>query len=516
MKQIRYPFFLLFLLLFSGAVAAFAKQTEVYYNGQRLSLDTPPKEVQGIAYASIGRNGLFDWIEATARYDPANAGITIRRSGQSLFMHLGQRNARLGNVAKTMPAAPLSLAGRIFVPLKFTCEALGLSVRSDSSSGAILISSAAPSHAHIAPLPPTRPTQPATPSKIPQGGWQSGIPWENSPPQAAPPAASAPAQLPVPKAPLLSGLPPMAPPISRPLISNMSHDARGILMPGNSLKVALKGTPTCQAFFGIEGLVQGIPMQEMQPGQYQGNLDIVEGPSIRDAQVIGYLFQGSVQAPPVASPVTVSIQGYLSKYLKEVTYDANRPLSTGQTLHVFLTANPGGQASFDIGTIKTGLPMSEENDNPGRYTGSYTVQPNDIAQNAPVIGHFKLPGGEQESREAMKLVTINTESFPMDVSFPTDNTSVRSPMEVVGQTLPGARVTVYVTPQIGLFPQLINMGGDVCTTVTNSDQSGQFRASCQLPMASPGIEYKVKVWAQDSNGKKSPARFFKVVIQKDF
>jgi len=526
MKPALRQFIILLLILISCSPAAFARRIEVYFNGQRLSLDTPPKEVQGTTYASIGRNGLFDWIEATARYDPADAGITIRRSGQSLIMHLGQRKARLGNVEKTMPAAPLSLAGRIYVPLKFTCEALGLFVRSDSAAAAIHISSVAASIAPAAPIPPTRSNQPAATSTISQKGWQNGIPWENSPPQAPPPAQPQSAQSPlaqpppgeppVLKAPLLSGLPPIAPPVSRPLISDISHDARGILTPGKSLKVTLKGTPTCQAFFGIEGLVQGIPMQELQTGQYQGNLDIVEGPSIKDAKVIGYLFQGNVQSPPMTSSETVSIQGFVSKSLREVTHNAKHPLSTGQTLDVTLTAKPGGQASFDIGTVKTGLPMNEDNENPGRYTGSYTIQPNDIAQNAPVIGHFKLPGGELESQETMSLVTINTESFPMDVAFPTDNTTVRNPMEVTGQTLPGARVTVYVIPQVGIFPQLINMGGDVCTTVVNSDQSGQFRASCQLPMASPGIEYKVKVWAQDSNGKKSPTRYFTVVTQRDF
>jgi hypothetical protein len=515
--------FLLLVSMSTAAAAAPAGQIEVFYNGQRLSLDTPPKNIQGIAFSSIGRNGLFDWIEATARYDPSDAGITIRRGGTTVLMHLGQLTARVGNASMTMPGAPMSLAGRIFVPLKFTCESLGLNVRADSSTGAILISSTSQSQPPLA-IPANRPVHAIAPPPDAQSGWKAPVPREESSlPLKQPPPG--PKGLPnsdliVPKSlPDLDALTSMSSsPVgdSRPTITEVTHDAGGILVPGNRLNVTMKGTRNCQAFFGIEDLVQGIPMQEIQTGLYQGGLDIVAGPSIRDARLTGYLFQGKAQATPLAALATITIQGYMSRYIREVSHNASRPLSTGKTLKVTLTAKPGGQASFDIGDIAADIPMVEEAGGGGRYSGTYRVQEDDFAQKASITGHFNMPGEARESMTASKPVTLNSENFPMSVSSPTDSSAVKNPMQVIGQTLPGSRVTVHVLPQIGIFPQLINMGGDVCTTVTTSDSEGRFMANCQLPAASPGVRFKVKVWAQGASGIKSPVRNFEVYIQTNY
>jgi len=60
-------------------------------------------------------------------------------------------------------------------------------------------------------------------------------------------------------------------------------------------------------------------------------------------------------------------------------------------IHVRIIGRPGLTARFDIGSWKTGIPMQEIA--PGRYEGSYQVQPEDQVDKALVIGSLKNKAG---------------------------------------------------------------------------------------------------------------------------
>ncbi len=67
-------------------------------------------------------------------------------------------------------------------------------------------------------------------------------------------------------------------------------------------------------------------------------------------------------------------------------------LVAGNTVHVTLVAEPGGTAWFDMGNVK-GIPMTEDQANPGTYRGEYTIKPGDDFENGQIVGYFKNAAG---------------------------------------------------------------------------------------------------------------------------
>jgi hypothetical protein len=95
----------------------------------------------------------------------------------------------------------------------------------------------------------------------------------------------------------------------------------------------------------------------------------------------------------------------------EVVDDATHPLRAGDTVTVRLHGNPGGAATFDIGSYVTNFAMHESV--PGQYVGSYTIPPGANFALAPVIGHLATRSG---AAEAQAVQTVSASSIPPGIS----------------------------------------------------------------------------------------------------
>ncbi|MEN9204589.1 MAG: S-layer homology domain-containing protein [Thermostichales cyanobacterium DRC_bins_46] len=92
-------------------------------------------------------------------------------------------------------------------------------------------------------------------------------------PGAAPPPPRAAATLPV--EPLPAPTPPLEAPATPPKIRDLlTRSDLNALRPGTTLDLILLGTPGSRASFSITGVVEGIPMTETRPGQYEGSYTI--------------------------------------------------------------------------------------------------------------------------------------------------------------------------------------------------------------------------------------------------
>lgn len=89
-----------------------------------------------------------------------------------------------------------------------------------------------------------------------------------------------------------------------------------------------------------------------------------------------------------------------------ITHDAKTALNAGKVIHVTLSGDGGGTATFDIGNLRQNLPMIETS--AGVYKGSYTVLPGDNMINATLTGHLKITDIAPGIGFASSTVTIDT------------------------------------------------------------------------------------------------------------
>jgi biotin carboxyl carrier protein len=99
--------------------------------------------------------------------------------------------------------------------------------------------------------------------------------------------------------------------------------------------------------------------------------------------------------------------------ISSVTHDAfsaagySGRLVAGDIITINLQTEPGGEASFDIGSI-AGITMNEVDGAPGTYNGSYTIAPGDEVEDGLVTGHFTgSNGAEAVPVQAARTVNID-------------------------------------------------------------------------------------------------------------
>ncbi|MGQ9837124.1 MAG: S-layer homology domain-containing protein [Cyanobacteriota bacterium] len=272
----------------------------------------------------------------------------------------------------------------------------------------------------------------------------------------------------------------------------------GVVPAGGTLTIEAQATPNGSATVDIGGLVQGLPMQEVQPGYYRvvyslGPQDsalspdisiqlTVNGVSTRIQQRQPQLALGNVAPPPVESifssppqaaqpafPVSPSVPASASGVyprIEAIRLDPQRNLVEGDILTIAIWAESGGIAQFDLGNLVLNQPMREIR--PNHYEGTYVVAPTHQANNPALRIVLTKNGLSQEHREIFPFSidgskgtrsTIQPASTPIATGLPqifsvTTNSSNLRMGEVLKVTMrgdPGGRAAfriIGVTPEI--------------------------------------------------------------------
>jgi|SRR5579872_5752972 len=160
----------------------------------------------------------------------------------------------------------------------------------------------------------------------------------------------------------------------------------------------------------------------------------------------------SAGTPPPGAAVSIS----------SFTIDAARPLRAGETLNVSMTGTPGGTATFDLGPIIQGLPMTEVS--PGHYRGSFHVTEGINLTDISVFGNLTVGGMSAPRAEAPTQLSIAT--------TPPQITDI-APMsgESVNNDQPNIFATFTSPTQIGIDPNSIRLvvnGHDVTSLATRN------------------------------------------------
>jgi hypothetical protein len=100
----------------------------VKVNGKAIRFSgTPPQTVTGRMMVPV--RGVFEAIGAYVEYNPVHHRVKARRANESIELRMGDRVATRNGAEIELDVAPLSISGRMMVPLRFIAESLGADVQ---------------------------------------------------------------------------------------------------------------------------------------------------------------------------------------------------------------------------------------------------------------------------------------------------------------------------------------------------------------------------------------------------
>lgn len=156
-------------IVLSAALPAPADSAlRVVITGHEITLERPPLIIDGRVFVPV--RGLFEQLGATLAWEnPATHAVIVSRNvaaGRSTQVRLmaGSRQAFINDSPVTLDAAPIIVAGRVYVPLRFVGEALGAAVTWDPGLHIVSITPG--------PAPPSSPpaAEPVPPKQGPAEG----------------------------------------------------------------------------------------------------------------------------------------------------------------------------------------------------------------------------------------------------------------------------------------------------------------------------------------------------------
>ena len=196
----------------------------------------------------------------------------------------------------------------------------------------------------------------------------------------------------------------------------------------------------------------------------------------------------------VATAVAGGIQSF--------KHGATRSLNNGETVPLLLTATPAGQASFDVvdannRAVATGLPLTEDRNNPGDYRADFRV-PDNAVGDLRFVGKFSPGDGTTTSAPAATPITVLA-AINLTVTAPGNNATVASPLVVSGKGAPGATINVS-TVATGTQLFILEYNEDLGTQQVRVDNNGNWQTQpLQLPTRKnvSGLRYVISVTQTD-------------------
>jgi hypothetical protein len=173
-----------------------------------------------------------------------------------------------------------------------------------------------------------------------------------------------------------------------------------------------------------------------------------------------------------------------------VQHNATRPLRAGQTLSVTVRGTPGQRATFGVIPDVPEIPMTEDADRPGVYTGTYVVQTGDSVLNGRISATLRNNAGRESFRQSQSSVTIDTVAPRITSISPASGSTVSSSQSNVvinatdvggsglgsatvsfdGQSVATEDITVSSNSVSVIAPS--NLSGQISVAVSVSDRAG--------------------------------------------
>jgi hypothetical protein len=145
---------------------------------------------------------------------------------------------------------------------------------------------------------------------------------------------------------------------------------------GEAIEIIVVGEPGVSVQFFIAGVAENVPMSETagQPGTYTGTYSVVDGVDVTDA-VVTAILTDNVGNISVDTSQRVTIDTTIPE-IASVSVSGD-PARTGETITVTAIGEAGGTGQFTIAGVVEDVPMTEDAESHGTYTGTYTVMDDD-------------------------------------------------------------------------------------------------------------------------------------------
>ena len=173
-----------------------------------------------------------------------------------------------------------------------------------------------------------------------------------------------------------------------------------------------------------------------------------------------------------------TVAGATAGGIQSFNQGATRPLNTGEEVPLILTANPAGQASFDVvdannRLVASNLPLTEDRNTPGNYRASYRV-PDNVAGDLRFVGKFSPGDGTTATIPATAPVQVLAAPVRLTVNAPGNGATVSSPLTISGKGAPGATVNISITAT-GTQLFILQYNEDLGTLQVRVDNNGNWQ-----------------------------------------
>lgn len=295
---------------------------------------------------------------------------------------------------------------------------------------------------------------------------------------------------------------------SAPVIDSFSVEPIENLTAGNDLIFTVTGTPGGKASVRISGVTRTINLDEVDPGEYEGEYTIrsrdkitakstiratlkKKGRSSRRTPLDEPLVITSASTTP--APSTPSTSGSLSIELFTLTaVDAIEP---GTDLSFKLTGTPRAKASFTIDGVTSNMPMTETTTGSGVYEARYTIRRQDNFPPGVKITGTLVQGSETVSKRLdQPLVKDNDPPLIKNLS-PQNNelVSAQSRLFISGSFDDGAGS--------GVDPRTVQIkldGRDITSQAVITPNFFSYQPSSSLSLGNHQVEVSAKDMAGQS------------------
>ena len=140
-----------------------AQAVQVIVDGSPIVFDQPPMTIGGRVLIPL--RGVFERLGASVQWDRASNTVLAVRGSSQIQLTIGSRVAFVNGRQVPLDVPPMIVGGRTLVPLRFVSEAMGARVDWDPASRAVFITSAGAAPPAVPPPPIAQPPQPPVPSQ---------------------------------------------------------------------------------------------------------------------------------------------------------------------------------------------------------------------------------------------------------------------------------------------------------------------------------------------------------------
>lgn len=534
----------------SVALAGFASAQDigVRVNGQDVRFSgVGPQRVQGRVMVPL--RGVMERLGAYVSYNAAGRTVTATRGDVDLQLRIGERTAMVNGRQVMLDVPAQEYQGSTLVPLRFMGEALGADVKWDGALQAVVITTDGDGRAQPIPTDPnagtgTRPVEISFFTADQDGYLRAGAKVIYT--LEGTPGGNAVLQIPnvVQEIPMREVSPgryqaTLTVPADKLNVNQGSALAR--LRVGTNEKLIQAGSPV-RIDTQVPTIVEATPAADARINRPRPNITVTfddAGGSGIDPNTVKLMLDGRDVTDDATATATLlayrPIQALAAgkheieitaqdragnrlrrtwaftvasrnDVIRSFTHDADNEVRPGQVMTFTLLGEPGGTATYTVGTRLKRRPMTEVE--PGKYVGEYTVRQNDQFESEKVTAELKTKDGETFSYDASNQLAANVTPAMPTITSPTQDEALGRTMIVRGKAKAGQQVRVRVDYR-GNALGVIALNGSIGEQTVEADAQGNWETTAfnlDSLATRRGTTFTIRAVAIGNKGKESEER----------